>query len=74
MSGIAQIEKYRFLDERTRVVQVRGQSSFVHPEAYFREVNNLNCAQWGGVALQHKENGNEKGKLPRAKGTSRNHP
>ena len=55
-------------------MQVRGQSGFMHPEAHFREVNNLNCAQRGGVALQHKENGDEKSKFPRAKGTSRNHP
>lgn len=54
-------------------MQVRGQSGFMHPKAYFREVNNLNCAQRRVVALQHKENGNEKGKFPRSKGTCRNH-
>lgn len=55
-------------------LKVRGQSGFMDPEAYFRELNNLNCAQRGGVALQHEENGDEKGKLQRAKGISRNHP
>ncbi len=69
MSGIPQIEKYRFLFQRT--VQVTGQSGLMYPGAYFREVNNLNCAQRGGVALQHKENWDEKGKFPRAKGISR---
>ncbi len=69
MPGIPQIEKYRFLFQRP--VQVTGHSGFTHPGAYFRDVNNLNCALWGGVALQHKENWDEKGKFPRAKGTSR---
>lgn len=49
-------------------MQVRGQLGIMHPWASFREVNNSNGAQRSGVALQHKENGNEKGKNSKGKG------
>lgn len=54
-------------------MQVRGHPGFLHPGVYFREVNNLNCAPRAGVALQHKESGDEKGKFPRAKGINSNY-
>lgn len=63
VSGIPQIEKKKIIDfcvKGPKSCRVRGQSGYMHPEAYFREVNNLTGAWRGGVALQREENEDEK--------------